>query len=56
MFIAFLITTGEKEMAYPSLVNVEFFRILVPGMYEGALVCVISLTGKSEVTEIPMRT
>ena len=43
-------------MAYPSLLNVEFFRILVPGMYAGALVCVISLTGKSEVTEIPMRT
>ena len=38
---AFLVYSRDKEMVGPCLLQVEFFRILVPKMYEDTLVCVL---------------
>ena len=38
---AFLVYSGDKEMAGPCHLQVEFLRILVPKMYEDTLVCVL---------------
>jgi hypothetical protein len=38
---AFLVYSRDKEIAGPRLLEVNFLRILIPKMYDDALVCVL---------------